>query len=171
MGKRSSFPRKPRDLYATPFEAVAPLIPHLKGIRTFAEPCAGEGDLVRHLESYDLKCAYEGDISYGKDALARNIYDGNCDAIITNPPYTRALMHQLILHFAGISPTWLLIDADWVTSLQAVPYLKFCSDIVVIGRLRWIPNSPFTAKDSSCWYRFDSKHHGYTRIHNDRERR
>jgi hypothetical protein len=39
MGKRSSFERIPRDFYPTPYAAVPPLIPHLRGIRTFAEPC------------------------------------------------------------------------------------------------------------------------------------
>ena len=35
MGKRSNFERLPRDFYPTPFSAVAPLIPHLRGVRTF----------------------------------------------------------------------------------------------------------------------------------------
>ena len=39
MGKRSSFERRERDFYPTPRAAVLPLIPHLRGIRTFAEPC------------------------------------------------------------------------------------------------------------------------------------
>ena len=56
MGKRSSFERIPRDFYPTPIAAVPPLIPHLSGIRTFAEPCCGDGALVRHLESFGLRC-------------------------------------------------------------------------------------------------------------------
>ena len=44
MGKRSNFERREADFYPTPFEAVLPLIPYLRGIRTFAEPCAGDGD-------------------------------------------------------------------------------------------------------------------------------
>ena len=56
MGKRSGFERIPRDFYPTPAAAVLPLIPHLRGIRSFAEPCAGDGTLVRHLESYGLRC-------------------------------------------------------------------------------------------------------------------
>ena len=49
MGKRSDFERIPRDLYPTPAKAVQPLIPYLRaaGIRNFAEPCCGNGDLVR----------------------------------------------------------------------------------------------------------------------------
>jgi len=33
----------------------------------------------------------------GQDALATNDY-GGADAIITNPPYTRNVMHKLIVH-------------------------------------------------------------------------
>ena len=45
MGKRSNFERREADFYPTPRAAVLPLIPHLRGsgIRTFAEPCAGDG--------------------------------------------------------------------------------------------------------------------------------
>jgi len=85
MGKRSHFERVPRDFYPTPYAAVPPLIPHLRGIRTFAEPCCGNGALVHHLELHGLRCAYAGDISTGQDALALEQY-GDADVIITNPP-------------------------------------------------------------------------------------
>jgi hypothetical protein len=48
-------------------------------IRTFAEPCAGDGALVRHLESHGLRCAYAGDIATGQDTLALEHY-GAIDA-------------------------------------------------------------------------------------------
>src|SRR6185436_10544200 len=112
MGKRSNFERIPRDFYPTPFAAVPPLIPFLRGVRTFAEPCCGDHALVRHLESFGLCCVYAGDIEAGQDALSLDTYR-DPDAIITNPPYTRELMHRLITHFQRIAPTWLLIDYDW----------------------------------------------------------
>lgn len=55
MGKRSNFERREADCYPTPREAVVPLIPYLRGICSFAEPCAG---LVRHLEGFGLRCVY-----------------------------------------------------------------------------------------------------------------
>ena len=47
MGKRSNFERREADFYPTPRAAVVPLIPYIlgSGIRTFAEPCAGDGAL------------------------------------------------------------------------------------------------------------------------------
>ena len=159
MGKRSNFERREADFYPTPAKAVAPLIPflHASGVRTFAEPCCGEGDLVRHLESFGLRCVHAGDISTGQDALALDYY-GACDAIITNPPHIRELMHRLIEHFQRIAPTWLLLDQDWSATKQAVPYLGACTDIIAIGRFVWIPGTKDSGKDNFAWYRFDARH-------------
>jgi hypothetical protein len=106
MGKRSTFERRAADFYPTPRAAVVPLIPHLRGIRSFAEPCAGDGDLVRHLEAFGLRCVYAGDICTGQDALAINSY-GAADAIITNPPFSRhstETLKRMIVHFQHIAP-------------------------------------------------------------------
>jgi hypothetical protein len=157
MGKRSNFERREADFYPTPRAAVVPLIPHLRGIHTFAEPCAGDGDLVRHLESFGLSCVWQNDLRSGQDALGLAHY-GPADAIITNPPYTREVMHRMIEHFARISPTWLLLESDWAQTKQAAPFMASCSDIVAIGRVKWIEGSKHTGKDNHAWYRFDAKH-------------
>src|SRR6476646_5332892 len=111
MGKRSSFERREADFYPTPAKAVLPLVPFLRGIRTFAEPCAGQGDLVRHLESFGKRCVYAGDLATGQDALALTAADCNdADCGITNPPYkypddpprTTRLMRDLIRHFLDV---------------------------------------------------------------------
>jgi hypothetical protein len=100
VGKRSNFERREADFYPTPWDAVRPLIPYLRGsgIKTFAEPCAGDGALVRHLETCGLCCVYSGEIRNGKDALDLDSY-GKADAIITNPPWSRDVLHGLITHF------------------------------------------------------------------------
>jgi hypothetical protein len=167
MGKRSSFERREADFYPTPRLAVVPLIPYLHGIRAFAEPCAGDGALVGHLESFGLRCIDAGDIRTGQDALARDHY-GAADAIITNPPYTRELMHRLIEHFQRIAPAWLLIDYDWSATKQAAEYLAHCSDIVILPRLKWFEGSKDTGKDNHAWYRFDCRHRGGPVLHNNR---
>ena len=157
MGKRSNFERRAADFYPTPRAAVVPLIPYLRGVKTFAEPCAGDGDLVRHIECFGLRCVHSGDIRDGQDALGRNDY-GGADCIITNPPWSRDVLHRLITHLQNIAPTWLLLDADWKQTRQAAPYLPHCSDIVAIGRVKWIEGSKHTGKDNACWYKFDSRH-------------
>jgi hypothetical protein len=157
MGKRSNFERREADFYPTPRAAVVPLIPHLRGIRGFAEPCAGDGALVRHLEGFGLRCVYAGDIQTGQDALVIDHY-GAADAIITHPPHARDLMHSLIAHFQRISPTWLLLESDWTSTQQAAPFLRRCSDIVPIGRVKWNEGSKHADKDNYAWYRFDIRH-------------
>jgi hypothetical protein len=164
MGKRSNFERREADFYPTPRAAVVPLIPHLRGIKTFAEPCAGDGALVRHLESFGLRCVYSGDIRNGQNALALHHF-GAPDANITNPPHTRALMHALIEHLQRIAQTWLLLDSDWASTRQAAPFLPRCSDIVAIGRVKWFENSAHTGKDNYSWYRFDARHSSGTVFH------
>jgi hypothetical protein len=168
MGKRSNFERREADFYPTPQAAVAPLIPYLRKIRTFAEPCAGDGDLVRHLEAHGLRCVYAGDIRTGQDALAADSY-GVVDAIITNPPFkypgdpksSTRLLFDLIRHFLRIGgvPTWLLMPHDWSANKGSAPYLRHCSDIVPIGRVKWIANSEYSGgMENSCWYGFDARH-------------
>jgi hypothetical protein len=157
MGKRSDFERIPGDFYPTPAKAVPPLIPHLRGVRTFAEPCRGDGSLVRHLESFGLRCVYAGDITTGQDAFAISDY-GGADLIITNPPYTRLVMHALIQHFQAIAPTWLLLEQDWCATKQAVPYLVACTDIVAIGRLKLIEGTEHSGFENFAWCRFDARH-------------
>jgi hypothetical protein len=126
-------------------------------VRTFAEPCCGDGALVRHLESHGLRCVYAGDIATGQDALAVEQY-GDADVIITNPPYERKTMHALIGHFAHILPAWLLLESDWACTKQAAPFMPSCSDIVSIGRLRWIEGTAMSGKQNFAWYRFDYRH-------------
>jgi hypothetical protein len=168
VGKRSNFERREADFYPTPRAAVVPLVPYLRGIHSFAEPCAGDGTLIRHLESFDLRCVYSGDIRTGQDALAVDSY-GPIDAIITNPPYSRDVLHKLISHFQGISVTWLLLPTDFVSTLQAVPFLSHCSDIVPIGRVKWFADSKYSSKDNFGWYRFDARHKGATAIRRRRD--
>jgi hypothetical protein len=158
MGKRSSFERIPRDFYPTPREAVLPLLPHLSPRTCFAEPCAGDGALIRHLEDAGHICGLALDIEpraegiRQQDALTAMLVGFDC--IITNPPWSRSVLHSMIEWFSD-TPTWLLFDADWKHTKQSAPYLRWLRKIVSVGRVKWIADSPFTGKDNCCWYLFD----------------
>ena len=159
MGKRSDFARRPMDDYPTiDTRAVVPLLPFVEDLQ-FAEPCAGDGRLIAMLENEGLRCCYRGDIRDGLDAMAETTF-GGCDVIITNPPWTRDILHPMIRHFQSVAPTWLLFDADWAHTKQSAPYLDQCSHIVAVGRLKWIEDSRHTGKDNCAWYRFDARHSG-----------
>ena len=158
MGKRSDFERKPRDFYPTPKEAVIPLLPHLPEKGLFAEPCAGDGRLIEHIEELTSLSGYwmtdiepHADFIGNGDALTDKIV--GCDICITNPPWDRKILHPLIDNLSNQLPTWLLFDADWMHTKQSVPYIKMCSKIVSVGRIKWFGN--MTGKDNCAWYLFD----------------
>lgn len=169
MGKRSDFVRVKGDFYVTPYEAVIPLIPHLNNISYYSEPCAGDGALIDHLFRFGKTCLRATDVdprqrdgslvSIDKeDAL--HLCGCSGQAFITNPPWTREILHPLIIHLSNKAPTWLLFDADWMHTKQAVPYLDFCMKIVSVGRVKWIPGSKNTGKDNAAWYLFSAAHQG-----------
>lgn len=166
MGRRSDFARFDKDAYQTiDPKAVNKLLPHLRGVKTFAEPCAGEGFLVGQLQAAGLVCTYEGDIASGYDALTHDFTaDAVFDAIISNTPWDRSILHAMILRFQAIAPTWLLFDAEWAHTRQSAPFMDQCSHIVSVGRLKWIPGTTMTGKDSCAWYRFHSQHTGGPRF-------
>ena len=158
MGKRSSFGRLERDFYPTPKEAVAPLLPHLGAGVSFYEPCAGAGDLVRHLAAAGHACVWNCDIEPMSDTVAWGdafaFYGREADYIITNPPWARGVLHPMILQFSSLLPTWLLFDADRVHTKQAAPYLPRLRKIVSVGRVKWFPDSKMTGKDNCAWHLF-----------------
>ena len=158
MGKRSNFERNPRDFYPTPKEAVIPLLPHLPEKGLFAEPCAGDGRFIGHIEELTGLSGYwmtdiepHADFIGNGDALTDKIV--GCDICITNPPWDRKILHPLIDNLSNQLPTWLLFDADWMHTKQSVPYIKMCSKIVSVGRIKWFGN--MTGKDNCAWYLFD----------------
>ena len=162
MGKRSYFERKPRDFYPTPIEAVKPLIPHMPRKFTFAEPCAGDGALCRHLEHYGGVCMWASDIDPQLEGIHKNDYSEigyneliESEYIITNPPWDRAILHPMIEHLSKQKPTWLLFDADWMHTKQSIPYLRYLHKIVSVGRIKWFGNT--TGKDNCAWYLFDAQ--------------
>jgi hypothetical protein len=159
MGKRSSFPRRKHDLYETTDpRAVAPLIPHLPRRARYAEPCAGSGQLIRLLEPH-AECVWASDLVpqadpriHETDGLSVGL--GDADMFITNPPWTRALLHALIVHLSDLAPCWMLFDADWAHTKQAQKFMPRCRKIVSVGRVKWIAGSKTSGKDNAAWYLF-----------------
>lgn len=161
MGKRSEFKKRPQDKYYTPYQGVVPLLPFLKQHTAYAEPCAGDGRLITHLHQFDHDCMFASDIEpEGENIQTLNALELTpehltfCDVIITNPPWSRPILHSLIEYLPTLKPTWLLFDADWMHTRQSSELILGCSKIVSIGRLKWIEGSPSVGKDNCCWYHF-----------------
>lgn len=167
MGKRSTFTRAAADKYRTTFKATLPLVPYIERGATFAELCAGDGRLVRHMQRHGLRCVHMSDL-YPDDLLmtradALQIPLPECDYLLTNPPWSRWLLHPMIDRFRRHAPTWLLFDAGWMFTAQSAPYMKYCEMIVAVGRVRWIDGTTQDGKDDSAWYKFVN-HETHTRI-------
>lgn len=162
MAKRSDFKRRKHDDYRTPIGPVHCLIPHLPEYAfTFIEPCAGDGRLIRHIEQLREDCACVGawDIEPSdprvKKGSALEIPQFHADLIITNPPWTREILHPMIERFSAERPTWLLFDSDWLFTKMASPFIPWLRKIIPTPRVKWIEGSKFAAKDNTSWHLFD----------------
>ncbi len=174
MGKRSDFPKIDKSLYETwDPRAVAPLLPHLKPRTRFIEPCAGNLALVRQLEGAGHVCRWASDIEArevtytvsgvpvtrhvpGMDALTLGGKLEHADCIISNTPWDRDILHAMIAYFLKYNSAWLLLDAGWAFTKQSADYMPYCSDIVAVGRVKWIPETTMVGKDDCAWYRFST---------------
>jgi len=88
-----------------------------QGIK-YCEPCAGSGDLIEHLQtraecvaSYDVDPQVAWIERHDATFLTKEDLRGAA-MIITNPPWERTVLHQIIERCAGLAPTGLLFDAD-----------------------------------------------------------
>jgi len=167
MGKRSDFVRVERDFYPTPYAAVTPLFDHLPQGATYTEPCAGDGRLIEHLSTHNLKCVDAYDIEPRADNIVQKDFreiDPQGNYVVTNPPWDRKILHPMIRHFVleKEKPTWLLFDADWAHTKQSAEFTPYLQKIVSIGRVKWIEGSKSVGKDNCCWYLFDKSENNGT---------
>ncbi|RRI02320.1 hypothetical protein EH240_12705 [Mesorhizobium tamadayense] len=163
MGKRSNYPRISKDFYPTPAKAVLPLLPFLRPGTRFIEPCGGDGALISHLEAHGHTCVGAVDIEprhrsiVARDALTLTTTDVvGAECFITNLPWSRPVLHPLLAHLKGLLPLWTIIDSNWAHTIQAGPHMHYCSQVVSIGRVRWIPGTSSDGKDDASWYRFEA---------------
>lgn len=173
MGKRSSFERNPRDYYRTPLKAVVPLMPHINNMCCYAEPCAGDGQLIRNIGSLsNCECVIATDVEpQSKMVKELNAFDlilpternRKVDFIITNPPWDRKILHPIIEHFRNQADTWLLFDADWIHTQQSRAFMPYCAKIVSIGRISWMENG-VSGKDNCAWYLFKKEKVEFTQF-------
>jgi hypothetical protein len=156
MGKRSHFPRRPKDSYDTPSQAVAPLLHWLSPSVSFVEPCAGDGFLAGHLKRAGHICI--GAFDLPDDARSKT-YDVPAGAVfITNPPYwgCSADLNPLIVNLSNQAPAWLLLPGDWPYNVSSAVLLRERARLIVaVGRVKWIPGSEFTAMDNCAWILFE----------------
>jgi hypothetical protein len=154
MGKRTSFPRRERDDYATPQAAVIPLLRLLEPGTRFIEPCAGDGELVGHLRYAGHVCVGAYDLP--TDARTARYAIDSDTIFVTNPPWRPQFgMATMIANLSDQRPLWALIYTDWLFTLRATPYLPRLREVVVVGRMKWIPGTKHAGFENCCWCLFD----------------
>ncbi len=134
----------------------------------FCEPCAADGRLANHIEKLVPSfCVFAMDIEPQVDWVLKgdssqlSLSDmAQVDAIITNPPFTWSILRPMLDHWLPVTPTVLLLPADFMHNLRFQPYLKRCEKIVSIGRVKWIEDSKMSGMDNYCWYFFNPEETG-----------
>lgn len=176
MSKRTpGLPQRPRGFWPTPFAPVKPLIRYLPPEANWIEPCAGAGDLIRHLAhlwpggrlcgAYDLVPHADGIVE--ADALSLDLRP---DLYITNPPWPRIGQRgdpalAIIKHLMRLAPSWMLLPWDFAANDYFREVRDHCVEIVPIGRVKWVPGSGMAGKDNCAWYQFDLAHSAGPLVH------
>jgi hypothetical protein len=121
----------------------------------FVEPCAGGGELVGHLEREGHICVGAYDLPVDARTARYTVVP---DAVfITNIPWRKAFEpNKIIVNLSDQRPSWVLLYSDLLFTQHAAPLLSRLRAVVVIGRVKWIPDSKFTGgMENSCWCLFD----------------
>lgn len=176
MGKYSDMERVTRDYYPTPIKAVMPLAPFMQN-KTYIEPCAGDGRLAEHIfklqptstlaEAYDIEPQEEtvlGVPIHPRDIVEypiEEVFDV-VDCFVTNPPWINNKesgyqLNTIIKQLSSILPTWLLLNGNYVFNKKSAECMRHCTDVVPIGRVKWIEDSKSAGKEDCAWFRFDSR--------------
>lgn len=184
MTKRAAGKHAPRlrDFWPTPPDPIWKLVPHLKGVHTFAEPMCGDGAIIRTLEEAGFQCLFAADLepmddaaSYAEWADVRDTQAWHyldCDVIVSNPPWPWPTNRRpkgepdgwpsvpIIQHLMKIKPTWMLLSSDFAHNRYFLELEPFCRKIVSVGRVKWITDSQNTGFDNAAWYLFDADAEG-----------
>lgn len=119
-------------------------------------------------------CVYASDIEpqvddlpttlvYSHDAVNFNwdhsIDSFNATAFVTNPPWlntagSKHLLNSIIKKLSSHLPTWLLLNGNYAWNLKSATCMSMCTDVVPVGRVKWIEDSDNTGKEDCAWFRF-----------------
>lgn len=105
-----------------------------------------------------------------KEQMLKIANERNIDMWITNPPWKNDrpsgyLLNSIITSLSYSRPTWLLMDGNFMFNQRSAPYMALCSDVIPVGRVKWIEDSPYSGKENVAWYRFDARNTETTRFH------
>jgi hypothetical protein len=156
----SGFKRLPSESYDTiePWPVRA-LLAHLP-IRSAWDPCEGSGSLLAALQRYGVEA-----IGSGHDFFTIRQPPVEVDAIVMNPPYGEQRRGEAAMHFLEHALT---LPVQYIAALLPIDFdsaigrqnlfrqcPSFIGKIVLLGRLRWIPDSTGSPSTNHCWLLWD----------------
>lgn len=164
----SNFKKKKHDFYrSTDINIHSSLNNVLDRNVSFVEPCAGYADLINGLQHFGHRCVFASDLKirrktpeYVQELNAFDLSEKHvrkASFIITNPPFTRSILHPMIEHFISLRPTWLIFEADWAHTLQSIPFMPYCKTIISIGRIQWFKGTKGKSTKDFSWYFFTDR--------------
>lgn len=172
--KTDSLEREKDDFYPTPPEPTRAFlhaeIDRLQEFGTIWEPAAGDGAMVREMESLGMRVVASDLVDRGCGAETRSFYDWSfpaAGAIVTNPPFAlcnedpgwvRHALETLDIEYMG-----LLLPVNWTgASGRAALWAQFPPARVYI--MRW--RIDFTGQGAppmlNAWFVWDKQHQGET---------
>ncbi len=150
----------------------------------FIAPCAGDGRLIGYLQEHGHVCEAAMDIHPLDPCIAQmdalewqSPYRYADFYVIENPPWTRELLHQLIIHCSDQHPTWFLFDLNWLGQLHEKDPLNGrchlrCRKVVVVGQVKWFEGTNQRSFDHAAWYLFTrDEEYGEPRVYRRRPHR
>lgn len=177
----SGFARKPNDHYATPDWVTEALLRHVRLRGPVWEPCCGTGAMaeVLSVNGYTVMASDLHDYGYGMpgvDIFACHAMAGECQSLVTNPPYGDTGSHKnqersptAMLDFVrhalslveGVNgQVALLVRFQWIAGKRAAALLSsapFVATVVLTKRIRWFDmgERTNTAQHHHAWIVFD----------------
>lgn len=171
-----AIPREANDFYPTPPDPTRAILsaelPHLQRYGHIWEPAAGDGAMVREIESVGLTCTASDLIDRGAGAQIRDFYDfttAPARAILTNPPFAECNTGRWITHAMGtlgIEYMALLLPLGWPGAAKRAA-LWATHTPARVYLMRW--KIDFTGQGAppmlNAWFVWDATTTGPTELH------
>ena len=164
--RNSGYKRLPLEFYQTPPGVTEIILPHIpKRVSRIWEPAAGDGQMADVLldAGYAVRAS---DIQTGTDFFKIKTMPVGTTAIVTNSPYGnqgRVAQHFIEHALALTKPcrgfVAMLLKVDFNSGKTRrhlfAEHRAFVGKIVLVRRVRWIPNTDGGPSDNHAWYCWD----------------
>jgi hypothetical protein len=124
----------------------------------FVEPCAGDGELVRALESRSFHCLDAFDLEPRAPGIRRaDARKESCfGSIATNPPFRWELLHPMLLHWrAERAHAWLLLPWKKTCNAYWGPFASHTHRMVPVRRVKWFEGTKHSSTMDFGWIEID----------------